>query len=495
MNSSRNDLEKADEHFDPRPDSSAEKSNEMHATGKVPHNYDDINELKRAHPDAIIVSWDGDDPESPFNWNTTYRLYLTALVFMLNTGCTFASSLPSSLTKEISNSTHVSIEVVKVAVFIYVGGFAAGPLLWAPLSELFGTRPILMASCLLTTIFQMASALAPNIGGLIIFRFLAGTCSSAILAVGGGIIANIFDKDLLAFGMAVHSLGASGGPALGPLIGAWVHVEGASWHWGFWACCIFEGFLTVLTIFTLKETNKNFTLTMKAKRLRQQTGNQNYKSAKELRSFSWKEFMDKWLLVPFKMILYEPMVLSTSLYFGFLYSTVYLFFVAFPIVFGGLHGLNSVQSAMVFLSYFAGEVVVAVCVVLIENPRYMKKRAASPTGTLPPEERLRCALVGSPMIVMALFWFAWTCYPSISIWSPIMAIAAYGASFYCVKVCECVALTWQYSIFAFLGDAYKTRTASAMSTNTLARSVFGFGFPLVCNGRLPVSMVHRCTTD
>lgn len=37
----------------------------------------------------------------------------------------------------------------------------------------------------------------------------------------------------------------------------------------------------------------------------------------------------------------------------------------------------------------------------------------------------------------------------------------------------------QYSIFAFLGDAYKSRTASAMSTNTLARSIFGFGFPLV----------------
>jgi len=441
MPSSQSDLEKGGGDAKLMPDAVTEKSNGEHTTGKAPQNYDDIDELKRANPEAIIVTWDGDDLESPFNWSITYRLYLTALVFMLNTGCTFASSLPSTLMEEISHSTHVSIQVVKIGVFIYVGGFAAGPLLWAPLSELFGTRPILIASCLLTTIFQMASALAPNIGGLIAFRFLAGTFSSAILAVGSGIFANMFDKDLLAFGMAVQSLGASGGPAVGPLVGAWVHVEEASWHWGLWACCILEGFLTVLTIFTLKETSKNFNLTKKAKRLRQQTGNENYKSAMELHSFNAKEFVDKWLLVPFKMILYEPMVLSTSLYFGFLYSTLYLFFVAFPIVFGGLHGLNAVQSSMVFLSYFAAEVVVAVCIVLFENRRYMKKRAASPTGKLPPEERLRCALVGSPLIVMALFWFAWTCYPSISIWSPIMAIAAYGAAFYCVKVCELAALT------------------------------------------------------
>lgn len=435
MNPASNDLEKTSGDV-PFKAQDAVKA-DQNAALKAPQqqNFDQIEDLKREHPDAIIVSWDGDDPESPFKWSITYRLYLTALVFMLNTGCTFASSLPSSLIEEISHSTHVSQEVVKIAVFIYVGGFAAGPLLWAPLSELYGTRPILIASTFLGTIFQMASALAPNIGALIIFRFLAGTLSSAILAVGGGIFANIFDKDLLAFGMAVHSLGASGGPAVGPLIGAWVHVEGASWHWGLWACCILEGFLTVLTVFTLKETNKNFTLTKKAKRLRHQTGNENYKSVMELRAFNAKEFVDKWLLVPFKMILYEPMVLSTSLYFGFLYSTLYLFFVAFPIVFGGLHGMNSVQSSMVFLSYFAGEMVVAACIVLIENRRYMRKRAASPTGTLPPEERLRCSLVGSPLIVMALFWFAWTCYSSISIWSPIMAIATYGASFYCVKVC------------------------------------------------------------
>ncbi|WFD25431.1 hypothetical protein MNAN1_000393 [Malassezia nana] len=435
MSASEFDPEKA-EHPVPNgaePRAVADTSKTEQVQGQTLQNFDDISELKRQNPDAIIVEWEKGDPENPFNWSIMYRLYLTALVFMLNTGCTFASSLPNSLLEEISDATHVSIQVVKVAVFIYVGGFAAGPLVWAPLSELFGTRPILIASCFLATIFQMASALAPNIGGLIVFRFLAGTLSSAILAVGGGIFSNIFDKDLLAFGMAVHSLGASGGPAVGPLVGAWVHVEGASWHWGLWACCILEGCLTVLAIFTLKETNKNFTLTKKAKRLRHETGNKNYKSVNELRSFKANEFFDKWLLVPFKMILFEPMVLSTSVYFGFLYSTLYLFFVAFPIVFGELHGLNPVQFTMIFLSYFAGELVVAVFIVLVENRRYMKKRAASPTGKLPPEERLRCSLVGSPLMVMSLFWFAWTCYPSISIWSPIMAIAAYGAAFYCVK--------------------------------------------------------------
>lgn len=31
----------------------------------------------------------------------------------------------------------------------------------------------------------------------------------------------------------------------------------------------------------------------------------------------------------------------------------------------------------------------------------------------------------------------------------------------------------------FMADAYRQQTACALSANTVARSVFGFGFPLV----------------
>jgi len=42
------------------------------------------------------------------------------------------------------------------------------------------------------TVWQLAGALAPNLGSLIAFRFLGGLGGSACLSLGGGVIADLF---------------------------------------------------------------------------------------------------------------------------------------------------------------------------------------------------------------------------------------------------------------------------------------------------------------
>lgn len=58
---------------------------------------------------------------------------------------------------------------------IYLIGFGAGSLLVAPFSETFGRIPVYICTLILFAIWIMASALAPNIGGQLAFRFLAGS--------------------------------------------------------------------------------------------------------------------------------------------------------------------------------------------------------------------------------------------------------------------------------------------------------------------------------
>lgn len=440
---------------------------------RLPYNIGDEDQTEDDEnmvSDVIVVEWDGDDKELGTNWSLAARAYCSVLIGLLTVCSTIASSLPSMLIPVLVKEFGVSSETMKVALFIFVAGYCVGPLVWAPISEVYGIRWPLIISTLGATIFNMACALSPNITGLILFRFLAGTFGSCTFVVGGGTMANIWTKELIGLGMTLFAMSPMAGPAVGPLIGGWIVVEHAAWQWGFWTLTIFSGFMTILSFFTLWETNPNMTLKKKAKRLRKETGDDRYKAPVELRKIDFKELVTRWLLLPILMLIYEPMLQAITMYISFIYGLLYLFFEAYPIVFMNLHGLNALQCGLTFQGFLAGCISAGAFYALVENKRYVTKMRASPTGNLAPEERLRPAIYGAPILVICLFWFAWTSYEGVSIWSPIVAGSLFGISMFFVF----------FSLFTYMADTYRAQTASALSANTMVRSAFGFGFPLVC---------------
>ena len=379
----------------------------------------------------------------------------------------------------------VSSEVIKVAVFVYVGGFCLGPILWEPLSELFGVRWNFILSTAGMTLFNMACGLAPNIGALIVLRFLAGTFASSSLAVGGGCIAHLWSKNWLGVGMAAFSSAPSIGPSLGPLVGGWISVSGATWKWIFWGCTIFSGTCCAVSFLTLPETNPNYTLKKKARRLRMETGDDRYKAPIELRVIKPRELVSRWLLLPILMLLFEPMLQAITLYMAFVYGLLYLFFDAYPVVFAEIHGMNGVQTGLAFIGLLVGNLLGCAVYIFYENPRYMRKAARLPEGIYPkPEERLMSAIYGAPVLVISLFWFAWTS-KYVNVWAPICGGGFFGTAFFFIY----------FSLMTYLADAYREKTASALSVNTAVRSSFGVGFPLVrvcfylltvvCNSNVP----------
>jgi MFS family permease len=66
----------------------------------------------------------------------------------------------------------------------FVLGFVVGPLLWAPMSEVFGRRLLFIGTYILFTIFNGGAVASQNIWTLIILRFLAGTAGSSPLTNG-----------------------------------------------------------------------------------------------------------------------------------------------------------------------------------------------------------------------------------------------------------------------------------------------------------------------
>lgn len=407
----------------------------LQSGARIPHDVKDIEKGEEEHHDYIIVEWDGDDKELGTRWGYPYRIYVTLLVGSLTIASTLASSLPSGMLPKLTEHFHVSDEVIKLSTFIFVGGYCVGPLVWAPYSELYGVRWPFILSMAGSTIFNMASALSPNIGALIAFRFLAGAFGSCPLVVGGGAMANIWPKELLGLGMCMFSMAPMAGPSLGPLIGGYVEVvPDATWRWGYWACTILTSFLTLLTFLTMKETNQVITLKQKAKRIRKQTGDDRYKAPVELRRIELRELVTRWFILPVLIFVYEPMLQAITMYMSFVYGVLYLFFEAFPIVFAEEHGLNAVQVGLTFLGFFTGCLIGGGFYMLVENRRYVKMMKTYTKGAPPPEQRMMVCMYGAPMLAISLFWFGWTSYGHISIWSPIGATVIYGIAMFFIFV-------------------------------------------------------------
>lgn len=123
----------------------------------------------------------------------------------------FAPGVPGVLEDFDSSSVILASFVVSV----YLIGYAFGPLLCAPMSELYGRLPVYHITNALFIIFTIACAVAPSLDSLIGFRFLAGAAGSAPLVLGGGSVADLYSREERGSKMALFAMG----PLLGPVAG------------------------------------------------------------------------------------------------------------------------------------------------------------------------------------------------------------------------------------------------------------------------------------
>lgn len=92
---------------------------------------------------------------------------------------------------------------------------------------------------------------------------------------------------------------------------------------------------------SLPETFAPYLLTLKARKLRRETGDERYHSPLEKASHTGlKRLAYDLLLSPFVMLIQEPMLLLTSLFMSYVYGILYLMFSALPFIFVDQHHWN-----------------------------------------------------------------------------------------------------------------------------------------------------------
>ncbi|KAF2813334.1 major facilitator superfamily [Mytilinidion resinicola] len=418
--------------------------------------------------EEYVVEFDGvDDPLHAQNWPLKKKLYTAVMLGYTTLTAAFGSSIFSAATRTVAGKFGVSTEVGVLGVSLYVLGFATGPILWAPFSELKGRRLPLVLASFGFAIFSVAVAVAKDLQTVLICRFWSGFFGACPLTCVAAVFSDMFNNRTRGIAITVFSMTVFTGPLLAPFIGGFITMSHLGWRWTEYIVSIM-GFLAFgLNLFFLEETYPPVILVEKAEELRRRTKNWGIHAKQEEIEVDLRELVEKNFSRPLRMLVTEPIVLLLSLYMAFIYGLLYLFLTAYPIVFQRIHGMNLGVGGLPFFGMITGQLLAGLFIVL-RQPGYQKKLAANNDVPVP-EWRLPEVIIGGAAFAIGLFWFGWTGYKEDIHWIvPTLSGILTGFGLLSIFL----------QALNYLVDAYLMFAASAIAANTFLRSLCGCIFPL-----------------
>ncbi|PSR83725.1 major facilitator superfamily domain-containing protein [Coniella lustricola] len=417
---------------------------------------------------SLVQPVDGNARNLPLFAKVFITANLALLVFII----TFASSILSSATADLEAEFHIPKEVAILATSIFVLGFAVGPVLFGPASEVLGRKRPLGVGVVGFAAFTVGVAVARDAATVLVCRFLGGVFGVASLVIAGGALADIWDP--LSRGVAVAGFASATftGPVLAPIVGGFVSQSYLGWRWTQWLTLIATLVFVVVYLIATPET---YGPVVAARRDRRRAKSAKVAEDDDMNAkkrpgdqVDFARLARVYILKPVLMLGQEPILALMMLYMGFIYGFVYLCFEAYPVAFQQDRGWGTGGvSSLPFLAIAVG-MLMGVAVVVVHTHTRMRRKVDARGGDVP-EERLVPMMLGSVSLPVGIFWFAWTSSSHVTTWVPqVIAGIPIGCG-----ICLVFLQGLNYLI-----DVYKMSANSAISINAMFRGLLGAGFPL-----------------
>ena len=420
--------------------------------------------------DLYIVLYDGqDDPLHPYNWRVMKKLLCLTISALSALSVSLGSSMFAEGQQQVQEVFHVGREVATLGTSLYVLGFATGPIVWGPFSELYGRKIVMVLSNIGFIAFAFGCAAAKDIQTVMLCRFFGGCIGAAPLVTSPAILADLYTGVNRGQVMAFFAMVLFGGPMVGPIIGAFATKNPhLGWRWTSYISAFISCLALAMTVLLLPETSHQVILSYKAEKLRRRTGNWGIQSAQEEISLSMKEIVQKNISRPIVMLLTEPILFLITLYNSFIYGLLYLLLTAMPLIFQGRYHFKLGIDVLPYIGILIGTTIGAVINVLVEE--FISNRLKKTDSKYIPEYRLIPMMIGSVPFCGGLFWFCWGGdFPETVHW----IVPTIGGAFVGLGL-----LLIFLPCFNYIIDCYLFFAASALAGNTFMRSVFGGVFPL-----------------
>lgn len=412
------------------------------------------------------ISFEPGDRDNPFHWSKAKKIVIVTIGSLLALNSTITSSLPSLASPQLQRHFQVTVQQQLVLPnSVYLLGYVLGPILWAPLSENYGRRWIIISTFFAYSAFMLGCALAPNWPAFIIFRFLTGLFGASPISLIGGLFADVLDDPVwrgrsIAWFMVV----ASFGPAAGPIPSG--YLAESSWRWPFWLGLILAG-VTIPPLLFLPETFGPAILMSKARRLRREQPGVNVYASLEMKDTTPRQVITQVLGRPLRLLVLEPIVSACCLYLSLIYGIIFMLFQAFSVIFQPIYGFGQGEVGLAFIPLCIGTLLAMPLCLWYDSILRKAKAGQKSWSTKEEYQRLPVACVGGPMITIGLFWIGWAARMNIHWVVPMLGGIPFGVGFVLVFVALC----------NYIVDAYKIYSASALGAASIARSIFGVALP------------------
>lgn len=156
------------------------------------------------------VDYEGDDDQAnPKNWSFRYKAM--AMAFLSCSSVLYSTSYTSGIAA-IASDFHTSETIVTLGLTFYLVGLAIGSMFMAPMSEIYGRKPVSVGCLFVFTVLIIPCALSKSVEELIIVRFIGAFFGSVMISSAPGMVADLVQEDKRALAMSIWSIGPVNGP-------------------------------------------------------------------------------------------------------------------------------------------------------------------------------------------------------------------------------------------------------------------------------------------
>ncbi|TQB72955.1 hypothetical protein MPDQ_006380 [Monascus purpureus] len=406
-----------------------------------------VENESRQDQDSNTIWWDSDDdPENPMNWSSANKWANLGIISIITFIIPLASSMLAPGVEQVVAEFHVTNDLLgSLVVSTYVLGLAFGPLILAPLSEVYGRKIIYSISNVLYVIFTIACAVSSSMSMLIVWRFLAGCVGSAPMSIGGGTIADMFPLQQRGRALSIYILGS-----------------------------VLE--MDILVVGHHGRSSRHSPDNLPERILRgdhsipENAPTTERNKQHKLRSRLDTDIPPRTVLVqaivrPTKMSLFSPISILLSVVSAYMYGIYYLVLTTFPLVFQTQYGFSVGITGLSYTGIGVGNSL-GLLIFSLTSDRYIQYRLSR--NKMRPEDRLPPLLISGPLFAVGLFWYGWAAQEKVH-W----AVPIVGSTFVGLGINLCF-----MSVMGYLVDAFTKYAASALAANTMLRSVGGGLLPL-----------------
>jgi multidrug resistance protein len=419
--------------------------------------------------DPFLVNFSASfDCQDPKDWPALKKWTVTGVLSTTGLIRIMVSTIMAPALSTIASELHMSSTEAVMSMSVYLLATAFGPLVIGPFSEVYGRKSVFHATNIWFLIWNIVCGFSNRKGILIAARLLAGFGASAIYALGGGVLGDVWRPEQRGRSLGLYMLIPLLGAAVGPIIGGFI-TEWTTWRWMFWSTSILQGFMVLASLPVFSETHGPTILRKEAVRLRYITSDPRYYTEVERlalgRSVSW--VLMRSLSRPMRLLLFHPIIQVLACLSAFSYGTLYLVLSTFSDLYITQYHESISISGLHYVAICLGEVAGAeIGGPLMDFVFSRMKHHAN--GVSAPEYRVPIMLPGVILTPVGLFIYGWAAQTN-TIW----IVVDIGAAILCFGM----QISGQ-AMLAYVIDTYPHHTSSASAASQFLRSLTAFGFPL-----------------